>query len=207
MSETTRNLNVIDSRSTIQTDPMRAFRFRANFKIAGGSAFNTAITSFSGGFNSVSGLNTTVSPITYREGGYNTTMHQVPGMATFSPVTLSRGAFYGNDSAITWMRGLFSAVSGEGLAVGNVSNASNFRCNVSIETMDHPNAGTSTNIPRIGFYLHNAWITSLAFSDLNAGANELMFEQMTLVHEGLSVAMLNANGTAIANNYKPAGFA
>jgi phage tail-like protein len=207
MSETTKNLNVIDSRSTIQTDPMRAFRFRAKFNIAGGTAFSSAITSFSGGFNSVSGLNTTVAPITYREGGYNTTMHQVPGMATFSPVTFSRGALYGNDSAITWMRGLFAATSGEGLAVGTTSNANNFRCKVTIEAMDHPNAGTSTNIPRIGFYLHNAWITSLAFSDLNAGANELMFEQMTLVHEGLSVAMLNADGTAATGNYKPAGFA
>jgi phage tail-like protein len=207
MAEKRKDLNVIDSRSTIQTDPMRAFRFRATFRSAGAFPFNSAITSFSGGFNSVSGLNTTVTPITYREGGYNTTMHQIPGMATFSPVVFSRGALYGNDSAITWMRGLFAATSGEGFAISNTNNARNFRCRVTIEAMDHPNAGISTNIPRIGFYLHNAWISTLAFSDLNAGANELMFEQMTLVHEGLSVAMLNSNGTAATGNFKPPGFA
>jgi phage tail-like protein len=207
MSEKVQDLNVIDSRSTIQSDPMRAFRFRAKFNISSGSAFNNKITSFSGGFSSISGLNTTVVPITYREGGYNTTQHQIPGMATFSPVVFSRGALYGNDGAITWMRGLFAAASGEGLRVGTTSDALNFRCKVSIESMDHPNANPTANIPRLGFYLHNAWISSLAFTDLNAGANELMFEQMTLVHEGLSVAMLNSDGNPTSGNFKPPGFA
>lgn len=203
MSETARDLTIIESRGTTQTDPMRAFRFRVKFH-AIGTAFDSRITSFSGGFNSVSGLNTTVAPISYREGGYNTTMHQIPGMAQFNPVVLSRGAFYGNDSAITWMRGLFAASSGNGISLGTDTAAKNFRCNVTIQAMDHPNAGTASNIPRVGFYLHNAWISSLAFSDLNAGANELMYEQLTLVHEGLSVAMLDASGNALTGNYKPA---
>lgn len=206
MSETSKDLNFIDSRGSLTTDPLRVFRFRATFKpVSGGSVFNTAITSFSGGFSAINGLNVQVQPITYREGGYNTTQHQIPGMASFSPVTMSRGMLYGNDSAITWMRGLFAVTSGQGLAVGS-SGANGYRCNVTIELMDHPNASSPTNTPRVGFYLHNAWIQALNYSDLNAGNNELMFETMTLVHEGLSIAMLDENGAAAAGSVIPSGF-
>lgn len=207
MSETAKNLNTIDSRGSLTTDPMRSFRFRAKFQTAGTSAFNPAITSFSGGFSGIGGLNMQVQPIAYREGGYNTTVHQVPGMTSFSPVTFSRGMLYGNDSAITWMRGLFAVTSGEGLSVGTTDGANSFRCNVTIELMDHPEANGTTNVPRVGFYLHNAWIQSLAYSDLNAGGNELMFETMTLVHEGLSIAQLTSTGAAATGSKKPLGFA
>jgi len=37
------------------------------------------------------------------------------------------------------------------------------------------------------FRLYNAWPTSIAYSDLNAGDNALQVEQMTLVHEGLDM--------------------
>jgi phage tail-like protein len=202
MAESTKALNTIDNRGTIATDPMRVFRFRASFKATSGTPFDNRIVSFSGGFSQVSGLNTQILPITYREGGYNTTVHQIPGMAQFSPITLTRGMLYGNDGAITWMRGLFAAAAGDGL---NVTN-SNFRCNVKIFLMDHPNADGTTNTPQVGFYVHNAWIQALNFTDLNAGANELMFESMTLVHEGLSTAMINADGTPLPGNRVPNGF-
>ena len=35
--------------------------------------------------------------------------------------------------------------------------------------------------------MYNAWITSLAYSGLDAGGNTLMVEEMTLVHEGFDV--------------------
>jgi hypothetical protein len=41
------------------------------------------------------------------------------------------------------------------------------------------------------FTVHNAWIQSLSFSDLNASDNQLMYETMSLVHEGLSVDFVN----------------
>jgi phage tail-like protein len=37
------------------------------------------------------------------------------------------------------------------------------------------------------FEVYNAWPTSVAYSDLNAGDNALFVEQMTLVHEGFDV--------------------
>lgn len=206
MSETTKSLNVIDSRSTIETDPMRSFRFRATFKPVGSNGvFNKAITGFSGGFSSINGLSITTAPIPYREGGYNTTAHQIPGMTSFEPLTFTRGVLFGNDSAITWMRGLFGASSGEGFNVSD-SGKSAFRCNVTIQVMEHPSAASTTNTPRLGFFAQNAWISSLNYGGLDAGANNIMYETMTLVHEGLSVAMLNADGSAYSGSVKPKGF-
>jgi phage tail-like protein len=189
--------------STIQTDPLRNFRFRADFSVAGGAAFDNRITKFSGGFQSVSGLNLTVTPIPYREGGFNTTAHQIPGMTNLQPVTMSRGALFGNDQAITWMRGLFAVTSGEGLDLGVTQSpsAKNFRCNIKIYVMDHPNSDVEVNTPRMGFIVRNAWPTSLNFSDLNAQENGLMFETITFIHEGLSVFYTNTDGSPADSTY------
>lgn len=205
-NETKKTLNTIDTRGTIETDPLRNFRFRVNFsKVGSNGVFDSSIVNFSGGFQSVNGLSITTSPISYREGGYNTTAHMIPGMTTFSPITLTRGALFGNDSAITWMRGLFGVSSGEGLNVTD-SGKSSFRVNMTIQLMDHPNASLSTNTPRMGFYVHNAWIASLNYTGLDAQAGSLMIETMELTHEGLSVAMLNPDGTAYNGSVKPNGF-
>ena len=192
-------INTIENRGSLITDPLRKFRFKAEFTAANGSVFDdriktssgTSTTGFTGGFSGVSGLSVVTQPITYREGGYNTTVHQIPGMVSFTPVTFTRGVLFGNDQAITWMRGLNAVASGEGLSV---SSAGDFRCNVKLALMDHPNADGSVNDQRMVFILRNAWITGLQYDDLNASANELMFETMTLVHEGLSVAFVTTTG-------------
>ena len=177
--------SIINRFSTTATDPLRSFRFYAEFTAVGGTAFSDRITTgWTGGFSNISGLNITTQAIQYREGGYNTTVHQVPGMTTFSPITFQRGALSGNDQAITWMRGLFAASSGDGIAVSGKS----FRVNINIYVMDHPNASaTDENTPKMGFKIHNAWITGLNYTDLNANDGALLFESMQLVHEGLSV--------------------
>lgn len=188
--------------STLATDPLRSFRFIVEFTDAaqnGESAFSTKITTtasakastsamstgFIGGFMSVSGLNINTQAIQYREGGYNTTVHQIPGMTTFSPITLQRGVLYGNDQGITWMRGLFAAVAGDGISSG-ATTAKSYRVNAKIWVMDHPNTGDS-NTPRMGFDVRNAWITQLSYTDLNANDGAILFESINLVHEGLSV--------------------
>ena len=194
--------------STLASDPLRSFRFQCEFTPAKGDApfstkllssnaspvLNTIQQGWVGGFSSISGLNITTQSIPYREGGYNTTVHQVPGMTTFSPISLQRGALYGNDQAITWMRGLFAAVAGDGLAAG-ATVGKGFRVNMKIFVMDHPNA--SVNTPRMGFDIRNAWITQLNYTDLAANDGAILFESMQLVHEGLSVFFTNTDGDAI----------
>lgn len=188
--------------SHIATDPLRAFRFYATFKVTDGTAFDTRIetqtgsptfssagtsTGWVGGFTSIDGLAITTQAIQYREGGFNTTVHQIPGMTTFQPVTFSRGVLYGSDQAITWMRGIFGAASGEGLAIG----AKNFRVDVEIFVQDHPNSQIDADTDKMVFKLHNAWITGLNYTTLDATNGAVLFETMQLVHEGLSVDFVN----------------
>jgi phage tail-like protein len=208
MANTSKYQTNIGQFSTIGSDPLRNFRFRADFSVSGpDQQFDSRITNFSGGFQNISGLNVSVQPIAYREGGFNTTAHQIPGMTNFSPLQFTRGALFGNDQAITWMRGLFAVTAGEGLDLGALggANSKNFRCNIKIYVMEHPNTDSSTNVPRMGFIARNAWPTSVAYSDLNAVSNELMFETITFVHEGLSVFYTNPDGTPADSTYKLSG--
>jgi phage tail-like protein len=197
--------SIINRFSTIATDPLRSFRFYAEFKATSQAQFSDKIisggTGWVGGFTNISGLNINTQAIQYREGGYNTTVHQVPGMTTFSPITFQRGVLDGNDQAITWMRGLFAAASGDGLTTTGAGKT--FRVNIDIYVMDHPNSGgtpadSNANVPKMGFRVHNAWITGLNYTDLNANDGALLFESMQLVHEGLSVFFTD-------DNFKPTG--
>lgn len=175
--------------STLATDPLRTFRFNATFSGADGGAnpaIVTGATGFQMGFTTISGLSITTQNIEYREGGMNTTVHQVPGMTTFQPITFSRGVVAGNDQAITWMRTLFAAQSGAGLAV---TAGSGFRTNIVITVNSHPTSGATKNTPQMGFKIHNAWITNLSYTDLDAQNGAIFFERMTLIHEGISAFM------------------
>lgn len=185
--------SVINRFSSVATDPLRSFRFHVEFLAPQqGSKVSDKITGFKGGFTQISGLGINTQSIAYREGGYNTTIHQVPGMTTFNPITLNRGVIVGNDQGINWMRHLFAAAAGDGVALGD----NDFRCDLKIYVMDHPAASNATatttgaggsNTPKMGFHVHNAWISTLNYSDLDAGGNNLMVETIGLVHEGLSV--------------------
>ena len=201
--------------STLASDPLRSFRFQVEFTKADVDPFdNKLLTSnaaptgaiqsgWIGGFSSVSGLSITTQSIPYREGGYNTTVHQIPGMTTFGPISLQRGVLYGNDQAITWMRGLFAAVAGDGLNTGGTTAGKTFRVNMRIYVMDHPNTGTATattNRARMGFDIRNAWITQLNYTDLAANDGAILFESMQLVHEGLSVFFTDDSA-----EFKPTG--
>ena len=187
--------------SKIATDPLRSFRFYAQFTPTETKAYATKdFTTFSGGFTNISGLSINTGSIGYREGGYNTTLHQVPGMTTFSPITFQRGALFGNDQGINWMRGMFAAAAGDGIGVA--AGTSSFRCDVNIWVMDHPVADTGENAFKMRFKVHNAWISSLSYSDLNATDNQILFETMQLVHEGLSVSFTGNTGEPLAGQAK-----
>lgn len=196
--------SAISRYSKIATDPLRNFRFVVDFRITGdtgapGSAAAgvNSFLKFKGGFTSVSGLEMSIDPISYREGGMNTSLHMVPGRVTFQPITMQRGVILGQSEAINWFKQLFAASSGEGIAG---VDGSSFRCDMDIYVLDHPITG-SPNITtsdiinksayKMKFIIHNAFITGLRYSDLTASDNALMYETMTLVHEGMSVQLAN----------------
>jgi phage tail-like protein len=181
--------------STLATDPVRNFRFLVTFLPPTGGQTPTWAFDAKMGFTSVSGLTVATEAIQYREGGYNTTVHQLPGQTSFSPVTFSRGVMLENSQNYKWMRRLFSVISsGATAGVG-----ADFRCDIDIKVLSHPNAagltvGSATNAVKAGenadphialrFRIYNAWITNLSYSGLDAGGNSLMVEEMTVVHEG-----------------------
>ena len=184
---------IINNRSTLASDPIRNFRFLVTFlpqDTSSGLNFSTTV-----GFTSVSGLAVTTDSIPYREGGYNTTVHQIPGQTTFTPIMLQRGVMLSTSQNWDWMRNLFATISG-GSTTRTIDK--NFRCDLEIEVLSHPipaaggEDATGTNAAAkdhtaMRFHVYNAWPTSVAYSDLNAGDNALFVEQMTLVHEGFDV--------------------
>jgi phage tail-like protein len=187
---------IINNRSNLKTDPIRNFRFLVDFFPH--DAKNTWKDPVSMGFTSVSGLSVTTDSIPYREGGYNTTVHQIPGQTTFSPISLQRGVILGTKQNWEWMRRLFATVQGG----SRNSQGASFRADLEIRVLSHPipgsAGGTTAPDPRndsladgdhvaMRFKVYNAWVTSVAYSDLNAGDNAIFVEQVTLVHEGFDV--------------------
>lgn len=196
---------IINNRSTLLTDPLRNFRFLVQFKpltgfpsALGGKLRSGTANQVAFGFTSVSGLSVTTDSIPYREGGYNTTVHQIPGQTTFTPLTLQRGVMLGTSQNWEWMRLLFATVGGGG-STRTVDQ--NFRCNIEIQVLSHPipaqgegavaNAAATDHVAK-RIEVYNAWLTSVAYSDLNAGDNALLVEQATFVHEGFDVKWATA---------------
>jgi phage tail-like protein len=189
---------IINNRSVLTTDPIRNFRFLVTFKPHSVNGVPAALKNSTLGFVSVSGLAVTTEAIPYREGGYNTTVHQIPGQTTFQPITLQRGVQIGTRQNWDWMRKLFATVNG---GAQNVQGES-FRCDLEIAVLSHPIPGSAggtqtggTNNINSGdndhvalrFNVYNAWVTAVAYSDLNAGDNALFVESMSLVHEGFDI--------------------
>jgi phage tail-like protein len=91
------------------------------------------------------------------------------------------------------MRNLFATVQGGGTTRGKNEN---FRCDLEIKVLSHPipsagetpqNSPSATDHVAMRMEVYNCWPTAVAYSDLNAGDNALLVEQMTLVHEGFNI--------------------
>lgn len=165
----------------LATDPLRNYKFLVDITAnSGGYTAAASGATLSLGFMSVSGLNVNVSVIAYREGGMNTTTQKLPGQADFSPIVLTRGVAVGHSEDIKWLKQLFQVIQGSsaGSAAGK-----DFRQTVDVRVLSAPVTGPSAPVSA-WFRIYNAWPTSVAYSDLDAGTNQLLISQMTLAHEG-----------------------
>jgi phage tail-like protein len=172
----------------LATDPLRNFKFLVTFLPPGAAAIPM-------GFMSVSGLNLTIDVIAYREGGYNTTTQKLPGQADFSPITLSRGVALITDGTFDydWVSQLFTVAQGTGTS----TDGEDFRWSVLIQILDHPVTAASVSV-KAEFLVYNAWPTSIAWSDLDAGANQLFISQLVLAHEGFQFSLASGIGAVDA---------
>jgi len=184
------SVTVKPSIAHLATDPLRNFRFNVNIMhpTLGGFA--------SMGFMTVSGLNITTEVIPYREGGMNTTTQKMPGQSDFAPITLSQGVAVGAGPMWAWMKELFTVMQGTGTG----APGQDFRATVDVMVLDFP--VTTPVVPVKAVYrIYNAWPTSIAFSDLDAGANAVLMQQLSLAHEGFDYKLAAKIGlTGVAFN-------
>lgn len=181
--------------SEIGTDPLRNFKFLVNVnRDVMGPTGKLQKYHFRMGFMSVSGFSVTTAPIPYRHGGQNTTPSMLPGQTSYQPISFSRGVLIGTQQNLSWFKQIFSVQNGGGNYVPNVKGKHDhaFRTTVHVYVMPHPRTDTTILNPVAHFTIFNAWPTTLSYSDLNAGDNAFILENMVLAHEGWDVDLANS---------------
>lgn len=150
-----------------EPDPLHVFRFRVEFtQTTRASEGGSPLAIGGGGFAECTGLEATMEPKVYKEGGRNFGAVQLAGPVTFGTVVLKRGITTGLD---LWS--VFNAVGGGAYSV---------RLGVTITLLDGRGKPVTT------FELANALPVKLKTADLNARATEVGIEELHLAHEGLS---------------------
>jgi phage tail-like protein len=185
----------------VRSDPLRNFKFQVQINYITDDFKNSNRTNHLArlGFMSVSGLSASTEMIPYREGGMNTTTRKMPGQSDYPPVTFQRGLFKGQGHLFLWFKDIFLHDAAAG-AVKKKADT-DFRTTIAIRVLPHPTTRTAPDLTNTGggadavrqagnkgahlFILFNAWPTSIAWSDLDAGGNGIIMEQMTVVHEGI----------------------
>lgn len=199
----------------VRTDPIRNFKFEVTFvpldegntaapNVQSLSAFAKGIGGI--GFAAMSGLSVQNELIQYREGGMNTHPHKMVGQTDFAPVSFSRGVISNQDQLWKWQRFIHNWQSG----VPGSTGGSDYRCDVIVRVYDHPHSNASYNdsveqgnkttfvgAPKLGIKIFNAWPAGYGISGLNAGANELIIQELQLHNEGWILAWNEADIAAL----------
>ena len=194
---------------SLRTDPLRNFKFRVSIIPQDSELLQLAEGIPNLGFAQMSGIAVTNEVIPYREGGMNTHPHKMVGQSDFAPVSLARGMFANQSQLYKWQQFMHSWQGGfSGGSTGNGDGMeggvapSDYRCHVSVAVYDHPvtssndsyqydsdpSAASTVKLPkRLQVKLYNAWPGSYSISDLNAGDNGILIQQLQLHHEGFEI--------------------
>ena len=190
---------------TQRTDPLRNFKFTVKFVPLDTALSNLLQGVGDLGFAQMGGLSVQNELIAYREGGMNTHPHKMVGQSDFPAISFARGAFANQQQLWLWQKFMHSWINGgvNGFAGGAAGDSTNYRCNVLVKVFDHPytasdaayaydSSDESTNLKpgnvKLAFKLFNCWPGAYGLSDLNAGDNGIMIQQLNIHHEGFTVA-------------------
>lgn len=144
------------------------FRFRLSFtdeSLGGGGG---PVELVGGAFSNVTGLEATMEPKTFREGGRNFGAVQRAGAVSFATVILKRGLTPARD---LWR--WFDLVG---------SGAYAYRLGARIEVLD------GSGNPQLAWRLLRALPVKFRAAELDARASQVGIEELHLVHEGLERA-------------------
>jgi phage tail-like protein len=138
----------------IRRDPLARYNFYIEWK-----------NIIHAGFRECSGLDSTQTAGDYREGTDPLTMRKLPGLVSYSNITLQRG-MTNNDELWKWR---------ENLTKGLVD-----RRDISIVLLDDQAQ------EKVRWNLTDCWPTSWKAPDFDATADEVAIETLELAHEGIS---------------------
>ena len=189
---------------TARSEPLRSFKFLVDATgNEGGDIFAQM------GFMSIDGIAMNTDMLPYREGGFNTSPHKLPGQTDFSPLTLSSGVFYNKEQMWNRAKMMFSVQQGSGALAFTDGEITQFRYTLVVRVLGHPvTQGPASGNPRsfdgavLAFQFRNCWTASVGFSGLNAQDNNILIHQMQVHHEGFEVFFGHANAKSPA---APAG--
>ena len=175
-----------------RVDPVRSFKFDVQ-----AVGLDTGDVFAKMGFMSIDGLAMNTDMVPYREGGFNTTPHKLPGQTDFAPLTMSSGVFYNKPNMWNLAKKMFSVQHGGGTLEFMTEGAiSQYRYTLVVRVYQHPVTKDAASMSTKGdpyagavlaFKFINCWTASVGFSGLNAQDNNILIHQMTVHHEGFDV--------------------
>jgi phage tail-like protein len=190
----------LTDRTRTQADPVRNFKFQVQL-FHSDATMQTEIAKM--GFMSVEGISMNTEMVPYREGGWNTNPHKLPGLTDFAPLTMSAGVFWTKPGMWNLAKQMFSVQWGQ----GTIGMGAEFRFDMAVRVLDHPvtqgSASGSTKAPDgavMAFGFYNCWAASVGFSGLNAMDNSVLIHQMTVHHEGFEVFFGNQDAQDLTNS-------
>ena len=136
--------------------PLPVFHFQVDW---GGSIID---------FTEASGLSVETQAIDYRGGAnkeFNVT--KMPGMQQYTPITLKRGIFKGDNEFYEWWNSV---------RLNTIE-----RRDIRIQLLDEEHN------PSVTWIIKNAWPSKVDGPSLNSTGNEVAIETMEITHEGLRI--------------------
>ena len=120
------------------------------------------------GFTEVSGLDVEIDPIEFRDGASpEFSKRKMPGMIKYSNITLKRGTFQSDNEFYRWWNTV------------QLNQIERRDITISLLNEEHE--------PVVVWKIKNAWPVKVQSTDLKADGNDVAFESMELVHEGLTI--------------------
>jgi len=144
-------------------DPYKNFKFRVKWD-----------GKYVAGVSKVGMLKRSTEVVEHREGGDPSTVRKSPGRTKFEPITLERGVTHDKEFE-QWANKIWNLGAGFGSEV----SLADFRKDIIIEVYNE--AGQLA----IAYKVFRAWVTEFqALPELDASANAIAIQSITLQHEG-----------------------